>query len=260
MNKVLHYGIAFVLSVIVMMSCGEDSDGDITINDPEIELDISNTDLSPIPGQVFSVIVQTTKGDNPLQSFSVQANGNILDNSRMTINGISTEENPVMVVSQDTGGFTWKVDIVSHSNPEIVTYTFTISDTGGSSASSSVEINTIPDVITPAIISLGGNLMYTGAPGDKIKIPVSVLAGTYQLKTIAVLDEDANPVDVSIIYYGDLQTNFTSNPMNIEGDDKYGFDIDLYVTAHNSGLKKYSITVEDEGGDIQFVEFTIEAG
>ncbi|MBT8189290.1 MAG: hypothetical protein KJO29_02585, partial [Bacteroidia bacterium] len=51
-----------------------------------------------------------------------------------------------------------------------------------------------------------------------------------------------------------------SNPMSIEGDDKFGFEVDIYITAHNGGLKNYTLAIEDEGGDIQFVEFTIDAG
>ena len=260
MKKILFYGIAFTMSVLIMTSCEDDLGGGIITNDPEIALDLTNTELNPIPGQVFSVTVQTAKGDDPLQAFTVQADGNTIDNSRITINGVSAAANPILVVSPDTDGFTWTVDIVSHSDPEVVSYSFIISDTGGKSATTSVDISTIPEVITPATLTLGGNLMYMGSPGNKVTIPVSTLAGTYLLKAIAVLDEDANPLDVADIYYGDTQTNFTSNPMDIEGDDRFGFDVDIYITAHNGGLKNYTIALEDESGDIQFVDFTINAG
>lgn len=261
MKKLLLYSLLSIVAVFTMSSCEEDlGGGGIITNDPEISLDISNTNLNPIPGQVISITVQAAPGDDDLQALTIQADGVNLANSRISIDGSPAVANPILVVSPDTDGFTWNIDIVAQSDPVVVTYTFTIRDLGGNTVSSSVDISTVPDVVSPTTISLYGNLMYMGTPGAKVKIPVSVIAGTYALKAIAVLDQDANPVDVSKLFYGDLSTNFTSNPMDIAADDNLGFDVDIYITAHNGGIRTYTIAIEDVNGDVQFQDFTIDAG
>lgn len=260
MKRILNYAIVTMAVIMTFSSCEEDLGGGTFVNDPEIFLNLSNTNLNPIPGQIINIQVQSTPGDFDLLGLTIQANGQNLDVNRIRINGNPASANPILIVSPDTNGFTWDVEITVQSNPELVTYSFIIQDSDGNSSSSNVEISTIPDVVTPAIISLGGDLMYMGAPGVKVKVPVSILAGTYPLKAIAVLDQDANPVDVSQIFYGDLLTPFTTNPMDIMEDDKLGFDIDIYINAHNGGLRTYTIAIEDENGDVQFQDFTIDAG
>ncbi|MEM9990523.1 MAG: hypothetical protein AAF738_02100 [Bacteroidota bacterium] len=116
-------------------------------------------------GTPLPVRLEYTAGTDDLQSLTILEDGEIIDASRLTIEGVETANNPQIITNKRSG--TFDITIAPNPNitePRLYTYAFQVSD-NTNIAEALLNIETIiPDVVTPLDQTLVGVLLNQAGP------------------------------------------------------------------------------------------------
>ena len=220
-----------------------------------------NTVANVETGETFKVKLSANSGSTNLKSVSIKEDGFLVDFARISINGSDASANPILLFTPDTEGFTWEIEVEAHTDEASRAYTFEVADEGNQISSNTVTITTMDVMpIAPSLEYLGSS-SFTATPGSFISIPLNVLAGNKPLSHIAVAEGAEFIEDLSRLYFGDTQTNFTSNPHPLSAEDQNGFEKNIFIKASTeAGTKSYRVFVVDGVSDGAFVDFEITTG
>lgn len=220
---------------------------------------IGNATVEPL--STFKVKLSANSGTSNLKSVSIKEDGTLIGFERITVSGVGANANPILLFSPDTEGFTWEVEIEAHADESIKDYTFEIADELGQTTESIITIATMEEMPTPPSLEFLGATSITTTPNSLVSIPLNVLAGNKSLSHVAVAEGADFIEDLSRLYFGDAQTNFTANPHPLTDEDKGGFEKNILIRASTEpGTKSYRVFVVDGVSDGAYVDFTITTG
>lgn len=216
---------------------------------------------------IFSVKLDATQGDNALNAVTVQEDGITLDNSRITVNGSVPAANPMLVVGDDTNGFTWEISVdAQNAEGESKVYDFIVQDINMNSDTESILISTETVVGSmPPGLTIDGPTDYFANSGSSAAVNLVAATGSADLYSLFVLVTDENGdfnavTDLSTLFFGELTNNFDSNPYILGADDKDGFAKQLYIKPDYVGVASYRIVLEDENGNSVSEDINMESG
>lgn len=209
----------------------------------------------------FKVKFSANSGTSNLKSVSIREDGSLVDFSRIKINGSAVVANPILLFTPDTEGFIWDVELISHTDEATKDYTFGVSDDLNLTSDVVVAITTMAQMPVPPSMEFLGNTSIMATPGSLISIPLNVMAGNKPISHIAVSEGSEFIEDLTRLYLGDTNTNFTDNPHPLELADQDGFEKNIYIKASNDpGTKSYRIFIVDGNSDGAFVDFNVTTG
>lgn len=192
----------------------------------------------------FKVQVKASKGANPMYTLTILQDGEKLDVSRFTING-SSDNNPKLLFDSDKTSFTYDITITAHASGDAV-YDFVVNDEGSKSSDKGSFTISIDAQSAAPTISIFGSADVEIENPTIWKMQVDATKGGADLATLAVYEDDVL-VDAGRLYYGDLNTTFTENPLTLPEGDVAGFMKDIYVKTHNTvETKKYTLKLVDK--------------
>jgi len=265
--SIIHF-LGLALLAMTFNACVEDPNdpgtgtggGGMITNAPELNLvdeaGFVAFDTEIGAGDAFTVRLDATKGDSPLNVVYVTEDGLNLTTDRFSVNGTNAAANPLLLFAGDKDGFIWDITVQGH---EVGTreYAFIIEDEAGETSTQRISITA--DEGTPPIIEIGGSQMYMADPGSFIIVPLIVGQGTFLISSITV-EENGVVIDdfMDRLRYDDLSFPFTGNPFSVPADDQIGLDKDIYVRApQDPGTYEYTVTVADELGNVSVGTFSI---
>jgi hypothetical protein len=131
-------------------SCGDD-----TLDTPTSLNFVSGTgyltaDANVVPGEVFTVNVKATAGDNPLKTLTIKDNNSTISVStdRLTIDGSAANVNPILLAGADKTSFDYVIGIKAHSGNEARNYTFEVADDAGNISTLTLKITVAATPVT----------------------------------------------------------------------------------------------------------------
>ncbi|MFK7775695.1 MAG: hypothetical protein AB8F94_26465 [Saprospiraceae bacterium] len=250
----------FILALALSFwtSCDpDDGTGGGFVLGPTVELksgaDLTSSDATVTPGQVFKVNVSVSKGDNDMSTFTVLEDGIAIDASRLNYNGGGSLSNPYSLTSAETDFFDTNIEITAQTSGS-VSYTFRMSDSAGESDETTITISVASTPLILGFEAANGGLAAdaTLAGQSNFKVELVASKGGSPLNTLTVL-EDGTEVDAARIKFGTdndfaLASDFFSNPLDLVNDEKDGFDWFVWVNSHDAGTRTYTFRVTDETG------------
>lgn len=244
---------------LTMVSCGDDLNND---NGPVITLgtglNVVSGDATLDAGQVFSVNITGVKGDSDLRTLTIQEAGVNIPLDRLTFSA-GGGGNPLLLSQANASSFDLTIGIQAHVDISAKVYSFILEDVDGNKSSVSFTITTAGN--PPVIENPMNNAPYTVSPGTNFTDLFIVRKGTTSLKSVEVLIDDATVTDLSQLFYGDLQTPFTSNPLDIPAADADNFNKNIFFTAPATvGIYNYKIRFTDLSGLISEVVLPVTVG
>ncbi len=194
------------------------------------------------PGNTIDVKVSATKGDSPLNSFTIFADDLAVSLDSISVNGAPASANPVLLFNADQDMFEYEISI-SPDHQGLKTYKFEVSDEDGNNESVSIDI-TIAEGLS-ITVNDDDNIFNTTL-GVPAAVNVTVTQGLGDLFDISVTDDAGNPVDAAELSFLDQATVFDANPFTIPDDNKTGFTGDIFITGPaEPGDYIYTIAVTD---------------
>ena len=246
----LALGVIFFAS-----SCDPDSTDPVVIN-PSSFLESGTGLISEAttidPGTIINVRLSATAGDNEMNTLTVRQDGDLLETSRYTVDGLEIN-NPALLFDSDRSSFVYDIAITPH-DAGVATYEFIVaSETAGDDDVTSLDIT-----ITEGVLSLviDGPTSITLDDASLVEVDLVAAQGGSALNTLAVLENGSVITDLSRLRYGDVGTSFDSNPFVLPADDKAGFVKSIFISSQTSpGTSNYSIVLEDEAGNQETVTY-----
>lgn len=263
---------AFALLVTLLgTSCESDiGGGGVLTTPPSVSL-ISGTgyvssDATINAGDDFTVQLSASAGSEDLSSLAIYENDVLIPNSRISIfGGSSGTGNPIPINSTDANGFTWDIAITGHSTAEVKTYRFTVVDIAGGSDSRSILIDATPATTFDFVLRTDAGCVSSDltdvVAGTLLKVcPVGTRGPSAPLSKISVFEDGSSITDLNRLRFGTVNDNFTTNPYDLPSEFESVLDTVIYIQAHNSGTKTYTIVLEDAAGNAlsQTFDITIE--
>ncbi|GJM31110.1 MAG: hypothetical protein DHS20C18_01110 [Saprospiraceae bacterium] len=148
-------GLAVFFTLILASGCTDDP---VTPDNPlnpiisfANEAGFLSADAELQAGETFFVKVNVSKGDNPLQSMTINENGAKLAAARFTIdNGAITSNNPFLITGTSKDGAIFEFSITpSTVVGDISTYSFLVTDEAGETDEISLDITIAAPLTTP---------------------------------------------------------------------------------------------------------------
>lgn len=261
MKQLTFFSKFFVLALALSFwtSCDPDDGTGEFVLGPTVELksgaDLISSDATVTPGQVFKVNISASKGDNDMTTFTVLEDGIAIDANRLNYNsaGAGVVSNPYTLNANEADFFDTNIEITAQTNGA-VTYTFRMSDNVGESDETSVTISVASTPLTLGFEAANGGLAADATIPSQSNFKVELVAtkGGSPLSSLTVL-EDGVEVDAARMKFGadnDFSTanDFFSNPLDLVGDEKDGFNYFVWVDSHADGTRAYTFRVADETG------------
>lgn len=247
------------MSLFLTQSCTEDDGtgggGGGSQGAPFVEL-LPGTDLVDFsatiePNTSFTVRVDATPDANLLRDLEIFRDGFQEDVANISIDAISTPNNPQLIIGDDKNGITWDVTIAGPADAGVYTYDFDVTDDGGLTSTTSVTITVDTDgsgggggTVAPTL-GLIGTETRTANMGELVAIDVDAQIGDSDLKEIKVLEDGFTMTDLDRLYYKEVTRNFETNPQPIDTDDAQGAFFTVYIRA-TSGNHDYTIELVDQ--------------
>ncbi len=251
------YKVSFlvVLAAFFFAACDPDP---VFTDAPTVSLEEATDFISTsatVPGdQDFKVRLTASQGTAEMNSLTVLRDGVDLDPSEFSIDGIATTNNPLLLFDGERTSFTYDITITPHASGE-ANYEFVVSATDNTDGSVSINI-TVED-LDPTLTIDGPNSISLMNPSF-IEIDLVGTAGSSPLSTISVFEDGALILDTDRLACNELTNKFTSNPNNLEEDDKDGFNKMFFIQSSSIvGTSVYTITITDEAGNEASVDYTI---
>lgn len=254
--------LLFAASLLFLNACNEDIGTGSTALSPTISFnsgtDLLTGDATLAAGAPIKVQITAQAGDNDMQYVEFKQDGaRIVDISRIKIDGVPASSAAPLLSDTEVSNFTWDVEITTDGSASSV-YSILVSDASNNIDQVSLTITT--EAVDPSISFIGEGSTVQSSPGNADKKVVTVMSNGVDLATLTILENDVVMTDLSRIYYGDLSNNFTSNPMDITGDDVAGFVKDIYIRQFTTGTSKYTIQVENIGNKTASASYFINTG
>ncbi|MEM9822496.1 MAG: hypothetical protein AAF985_15545 [Bacteroidota bacterium] len=236
------------LAIVCLTSCGEDPINPGAVPPTVRLVDNGNgsltTDATVNAGEVFTINIVASPGDNPLNTVTIDEDGTTIALDRL--NGTTNGVNPAVLFNDDKDGIDWNVDITAPNASGDYLVTVTVADDGNESSSVSITITIADDPPTVALVNSSGSI--NAAPGSLVAVKVNATPGSRRLNTIAVWENGVAINDLSRIQFKGVE--FTANPLTLEETDKDGFtEAEVLIRAVDAGgvTNTYTILIEDEG-------------
>ncbi len=213
---------------LLLVSCGED---DINNNAPKVNLGsgfgLTSSDASVGVADTFTVNITGLKGNTDMRTLTIEEESVRVGLERLIFSA-GGGGNPLLLSQGSASSFDITVGIIAHNEIGTKKYNFVVTDEAGLRSSVSLNITTIgePPVIEtpknniPFIVSLGG--IFT----EEFKVNSFGTA----LKTVEVTVNGALEAS-SKLFYGNIQTPFSTNPLNIPAADANDFKKNLYFES-----------------------------
>lgn len=251
----------FAFSLMLFNSCSEDIGTGFAVA-PSIVLnsgaDLVTGNTTLASGESLKVQISATAGDNDMQFIEFRQDGvRISDINRIKIDGVTASSAAPLLSGTEVSALTWDVEIATDNQQES-TYTFLVSDANGNTDFVSLDISI--NAASPSISFVGIGSTVETSPGAADKKLVTVESNGVNLSALAIYENGNLITDLTRIYYGDLNTNFTNNPMTIEGNDIFGFVKDVFVRQFTMGISEYTIEVQNIAGKTASASYFINAG
>ncbi|MEM1319937.1 MAG: hypothetical protein AAGG75_06740 [Bacteroidota bacterium] len=264
-NLSLVYLLFVAVAIFGLSSCSEDeTPGGSTVLGPSLSLladaGFLTTDTDINAGESFSLRVQAIIGDNPLNSIVVKEDGVAIDHTlnRILFNGADDDANPKLLFGDDKNGLTWDIEITGHDSGTR-TYEVEVTDEANNTDFVTIDI-TVPSTPLAIALSSGGTTIET-VPTAVVQLNVRADRGASPIDSISVTEDGVLMTDLSRLRFRDIANEFSSNPLLMEGDDKNGFDTDLYIEVTDvAGTYEYVITVVAEDLTEASLTITIVSG
>lgn len=205
-------------------------------------------------GESFKVRLSAQKGSAEMNALTISRDGQTLDASLITIEGISVVNNPQVLTAAARTSFTYDITIKGHDK-ESAKYTFRVDATDKASSSKSLTI-TVADS-DPVLTLTGPNSIELENPSI-IALDVNATPGGGLLKSLAVYEDGNLITDLTRLRFKESTEAFGANPLVLEGDDKNGFSSKIFIKSSSEvGTKKYTFTVTDENDKEASFDYTI---
>ncbi len=250
--KLLKNLFPVLLIALMWASCSED-DGPGTGAVLPVS-DIDRTSVVITSNGSFSVVVDATAGDSPLNTLTIRRDGNLVDDADIMINGSSTL-NPLTLTGALKDGFSFNIDIQTDLGAgESAVYSFIIDADNNDNTTESVTVS-VEDPMVPPFLDLTGDPV---APNDVWQIPLVASMGTDTLETIAVYENGVLVETSRGITLGTM-TFWSNNPNTLTSPLDTGFTEELiFDLPDTSGNYSYLVIITDKGGLSDSVAFSAD--
>jgi hypothetical protein len=242
-------------AAIFLTSCDPDLIDPIDEGDPTIS--VTGTPQGTIDaGSTFTITVNATPAStNPLKTIDITEDNQIIDFSRLTIEGNGATANPILLFGSDKDGLSWQIDIVAHGDASTREYSVNVADDNNNQSSFSFDVTT--GVMGPTLI-VNSSMDIEVAPSSLIGIMTEFVKGTFDLATFAVYQNDELVSDLDRLYYGELSVNFEANPLPIPTLDNQGAEPTIYLRIRGLATNDtYRFVLADTDGNSSSFEFNV---
>jgi hypothetical protein len=255
-NILIKSFLFLAIGVLTFTSCEDDGTGTGT-NGPSITFSTgSGDDLNIKPAELFTVRVNASKGESPLNTIEVKEDGTKIDASRLQINSTAAASNPILLFGDDKTSFTYDVTILSHSDVSTKTYSIQVMSEDNKTAS--VSLNVATDA-APPILSYLGSAVLDISPSSLFSVNLIGAVGSGLISTIAIYQDDVLMTDVSGFCFDGVVVD--GNPYTLPAAYNNGFDAKYkFRTPATSGVYVYKIEIADEFGNTSSQSFTVNVG
>lgn len=222
-------------------------------------LDFLTDDFFLQPSEPFGILLRGTKGDEKFNSLEIRENGELLDLSRMTIDGTPLRSNPYIFTNNgEADKFLWEVGLIAQDTKDKVQYEFIIEDLAERQAITDIIVNTLINEMTPPKIELISEETQIIIGEGTVDYEFDVDAIGSPIESIAVY-QASQIVDKGRLKFDGVQ--FNSNPLILEGADKRNFNKTIQIASDPDlaiGLQGYTIIFLDSLGNTYTEELGIE--
>ncbi len=271
--KYIQLSIISLIAIFIIAACGGDVETCIDPLTGEIcepppipvypslvkvdTLDFKTDDFFLEPSQEFAILLRGRKGDEKFSSLEIRENGQLLDLSRMTIDGTPLRSNPyIFSNTEEADLFLWEVGLIAQDTKDKVQYEFIIEDLVERQAITDIIVNTLINNMTPPIINLSPDSTQVLIGEGTVSFEIDVDAIGSPIESIAVY-QAVNIVDASRLLFGGDPVS--SNPIILEGDDREGFNKTIEITSTpDVGLQGYTVIFRDSLGNTYNEELGIQ--
>ncbi|MBK9567011.1 MAG: hypothetical protein IPO37_18135 [Saprospiraceae bacterium] len=250
MRNVFKISFSFLILSLFLVSCGEDSIINPTVNPPVVNLasgtGITSGDATLNIGESFTVQITASKGTNPMKSLTIEDAGSKIDISRLTFS-TGGGGNPLLLTGATSSALDIKITIKVHTDVSTKAYKFTVADDAGNQSGKTINITTkgTPPIITEPSVDHKVDVNVNALFSTKFK----VAKGTAPLQSIEVLIDDVRAKDSTRFFYQELTKPFNANPFTIPVADKDNLEKDIIIRAPlTPGIYKYTIKFIDATG------------
>jgi len=218
------------------------------------------SDASVGPGETFRVKLNLQRGDADLQSVRIQQDGSNVATSRLSFNsGLTTAQNPLLLVGDDKQGAELIVDVDAH-DMGTSTYTFTVADEDGLSDAISLDISVFSGDLQIAFVDEAPFLNDDTEVDSQTTFSVKLNAsrGATAIANLTVLQDSEVIADLSRLNIDG--SAFSANPLPISSEDANGFEAEIDVQSHAGGAARYTFRIEDSQGNSEQVSLNLLVG
>lgn len=261
MKSIFRNLFVFAVFAMALQSC-QDGTIDPGVQNPSVSFgvgtDLVSADATVGVGQDFKVNLKGSKGDNPLKSITVQEAGTKIDLARVTYSG-GVSGNPLSLSGANASAFDLTVQIKAHTDISTKLYSFVVADDQGNVTTKSISITTVGN--PPTIVEPSVDQMVTVKPDGLFAATFKVAKGSGKISKIEVLINDVVSTDLSRLFYNDLQTPYSSNPLNVPAADQESFNKELLFRAPSAiGSYTYTVKFIDEYGQVSARKINVSVG
>lgn len=271
MAKNLRLFIIGLLGVLFTYSCN--SEGPTGVVDPTIperppvpqypklnlldSTDVLFVDSALVPGDTFALRLRGVKGDSLLETLTITANEQPLDQTRLSINGNPSTTSTINLTGGERDNFTWDIQLVAQQDKRKVIYEFRLEDETGRSAVTDILINTNITPFTPPVINVLNDTIATILTEEKVLFDFVVEALGSPLVSMEIF-QGAVLVEPNRIVFDGMQ--LPSNPLQLTDEDKRGFSKSIEVTGDTiAGIQAYTVILQDSLDNKYFQEISLNA-
>ncbi len=248
-------------AIFALSSCGTDESGNEFDTAPSVNLveeaGFVSADANLAGETSFFVKVQGIAGTNDIETLTI-----LEDDVKVDLARLSTSSNPVLLLDDDTKGFTTEVEITLHADQSERAYEFQVADATGLIGSQTIYINTAPTTTGPPVVTLAsGTATRTLDGGSLFEIDVTAVLGGATLADIGVWEGADLITDLNRLRYGAVEIDnvFEANPLTVPVDDENGFTAkSIWVRAHEAEGVTTTYTVRVTDTNAEFADLSVD--
>lgn len=259
----------FTLSAILFTSCDDTGTNPSNANAPILDLVAGDgyvsTDVTVEPGTTVKLKINAIKGDNPIKTVRFEEDGALVSDfaTRLKINGAGASSSNILILNDaEKAAVNWEVEYTAPTTEKATTFTIKVTDDAGNSDAESVVITT--KTTSEFSFKLTESAPYnwfdvTVSENSLVGVQLVGVKGQYDLSTLAVYEDGVLISDNTRLRIGDYSTNFTANPLSLEGAMTTGFTTDVWVKSHTGQgvTKEYKFELKDANNQTLSVGFKI---
>jgi hypothetical protein len=259
----LKFIFAIAITSTFFTSCTDDGTG-TGITGPKVDFaagtGVITSDATINAGETFTVNLVGTKGDNDMKSITInEAGSKISDITRIAYSHTTGTANPLLLSGNLTSSFDIKITVKAHTDSSTKAYSFVVADDQNNITTKTINITT--SAVPPVILSPTASSSVDVKPDSLLVSGYKVTKGSAKLASIEVLINDVKATDLNRIYFGNLQTKFTSNPFSLPVENQDAIDKDIFFRAPSvAGVYVYTVKFIDVNGLSSTHQITANVG